>query len=300
MDARLGRDDQPSDSCGSIAELPRPLAFVLSGGAASGATQVGMLRALAEAGVHPDLVVGTSVGAINGVMVAARPDDGPDRLDRVWHEVDRDEILGSSGIRCLPRLFRTRRYLFPPDALSALIRRNLPVADFGSLSVPFVAVATRVAGGTPALLDRGCLERALLASTAIPGVFPRVEVDGDWYFDGGVTANVPVRQAFDLGAASVLVLNAAPPESEERALPHNIAETLQYVASLMMRNQVSATAAPSHRHRVVELPRTSPHGLGVFDFSRTAELIDRAYRATAEVLRSPSLPPAAMAGAPAA
>lgn len=273
------RAQQP-ESWGQVADLPRPLAFVLSGGAASGATQVGMLAALRDHGVVPDLVVGTSVGAINGVMAAACPVAGPDQLAEVWRVIGRDEILGSSGFRCLPRLVRTRRHLFPPDALRGLIRRNVPVRCFDALSVRFVAVATEVTKGAPASLASGNLEDALLASAAIPGVFPRVEIDGEWYFDGGVTANVPVAQAIELGARSVLVLNSAPPPTP-RDLPTNIAETMHYVASLLMRNQNSATAAHlGHRGPVLELPRTSPHGLGPFDFSSTAELIDRAYEAT--------------------
>lgn len=283
MDPRLGGVSRSEARCARLSDLPRPLAFVLSGGAASGATQVGMLQALRDAGVHPDLIVGTSVGAINGAVIAARPDDGAEYLADIWAQIDRDEILGSSGIRSLPRLVRTRRHLFPPDALRSLIRRHLPVREFGALATQFIAVATRVAGGTPALLGNGAIEPALLASAAIPGIFPRVEVNGEWYFDGGVTANVPIRQAFQAGAAAVLVLNAAPPLTD-RDLPGNIAETLQYVASVLMRNQVAAEPAPDERHRVLELPRSSPHGLGVFDFSRTAELIGLGRAATAAAL----------------
>lgn len=275
---------QQPESWGQLADLPRPLAFVLSGGAASGATQVGMLAALRDAHVVPDLIVGTSVGAINGVMTAALPDAGADHLAEVWGRIDRDEILGSSSLRCLPRLVRTRRHLFPPDALRGLIRRNVPVRCFDALAVPFVAVATEVTKGTPAALASGNLEDALLASAAIPGVFPRVQIDGAWYFDGGVTANVPVAQAVELGARSVLVLNSAPPATP-RDLPTNIAETMQYVASLLMRNQTSATVGHlGHRGPIVELPRTSPHGLGPFDFSRTSELIDVAYERTMRFL----------------
>ncbi len=283
MGGHQGESTARLSICDRIRTLPRPLAFVLSGGAASGASQVGMLQALRRAGVAPDLIVGTSVGAINGALVAALPDGGADYLGDVWHEIDRDEILGSSGIRCLPRLMRTRRHLFPPTALQALIRRHLPVMEFASLAVPFAAVATRVADGTPTVLKHGVVERALLASTAIPGIFPRVEIDGHCYFDGGVTANVPVRQAFDLGAKSAIVLNAGPPPTE-RALPTNIAETMHYVATVLMRNQLTSLPDLSDRHRVIELPRTSPHGLGAFDFSRTTDLIDTARHATSAVL----------------
>lgn len=289
MGAPLGRTDQPDDGR-QLAALPRPLAFVLSGGAASGASQVGMLAALRDAGVVPDIVVGTSVGAINGVMVASMQGAGVDRLTQVWSDIDRQEILGSSSIRCLPRLFRTRRHLFPPDALRSLIQRNLPVDRFDSLPIRFAAVATHVADGSPTVLQGGELEPALLASAAIPGVFPRVEIDGQWYFDGGVTANVPVRQAVELGARSVVVLDAAPPPSE-REQPTNIAETLQYVASLLMRSQISADV--THMRGLcdlIQLPRSTPAGIGPFDFSRSAELIELAYVQTRRFLARSSTP----------
>ena len=143
--------------------------------------------------------------------------------------------------------------------------------------MPFAAVATRVACGGATLLRNGWLEPALLATAAIPGIFPRVEIDGHWYFDGGVTANLPIRQALDLGAETVVVLNAAPPATD-RDLPTNIAETLHYVTTVLMRNQVSADIEHlRERHTILELPRTSPHGLSPFDFSGTAELVDTAY-----------------------
>lgn len=269
-----------------VASLPRPIAFALGGGAASGASQVGMLRALRDAGVEPDMIVGTSVGAINGAMACAQ-EWGVDRLVDVWCDIDKMEILGSSGIRCLPRLFRTRRHLFPPDALRSLIRRNIPARHFDGLDVAFAAVATHIGRGEATVLRSGDLETALLASAAIPGVFPRVEIDGEWYFDGGVTANLPVRQAIDLGAATVIVLDAAP-QAGEREQPANIAETLQYVAGLLMRSQVSCDlAALGQECHLVTLPRTTPTGIGPFDFSRSRELIELAYRVARTFLQTP-------------
>ncbi len=284
MSSTAAAPDPGAVDCGPLAGLPRPLAFVLSGGSSSGATQVGMLRALHDAGVAPDLIVGTSVGAINGVMVAGPPEEGLARLESVWEQVNRDTILGSSGIRCLPRLIRTRRHLFPSDALRSLISGHIPARRFDALRVPFVAMATRVAGGRATALRCGDLEQALLASAAIPGVFPCVQIDGQDYLDGGITANVPVRPAIEHGARSVIVLSSAPPDCD-RTVPTNIAETLQWVTHLMMRSQVSSDV--SHLgagHAIVELPRSSPHGLSPFDFSRTRELIETAYETTSGFL----------------
>ena len=271
--------DDIVSQCGGLGELPRPLAFVLSGGAASGATQVGMLLALRDAHVAPDMIIGTSVGAINGVMIAAHPDDGALRLRDVWATLDKEGLLGSSSLRSLPRLVRTRRHLYRSDGLRGLLHSHLSCRSFDQLALPFVAVATNASAGTTALLQRGPLEPALLASAAIPGIFPRVEIDGAWYFDGGITANVPVRQALRLGAQSVIVLNASPPAGE-RPLPANIAETIQYAVSLMMRNQAAAEAVGDEARPIVRLPQTSPANVGVFDFARARELIDLAHGVT--------------------
>ena len=260
--------------------LGGPVAFVLSGGAASGAVQVGMLRALAEAGVRPDLVVGTSVGAVNGVMVAADPVSGWEQLAEVWAQIDRAAVLGSNrSLRTWSCLMRTRRHLFETDSLQLLLRDNLPATTFDQLAVPFAAVVTNAATGTTELLGAGHLETALLASAAIPGAFPRVEIDGQMYFDGGVTANVPVRPAFELGAGTVVVLDSAT-ELHEGEPPTTIAGTMQYVVGLMMRSQTSNVMEAERESRVIRLPLATPPGIGVFDFARTEELIDLGYEKT--------------------
>lgn len=266
-----------------------PLAFVLSGGAASGAVQVGMLQALAEAGIRPDLIVGTSVGALNGVLVAADPSDLGSRLADVWLGLERGDVLGSNrSLRTWSCLVRTRRHLFEADALATFLRDNLPVPTFEELSVPFAAVVTKVQTGQTAVLQDGELETALLASTAIPGAFPRVEIDGELYFDGGVTANVPVRQALELGAGTVIVLDSAP-EPAEFETPTNIAGTIQHALGLMMRAQTSNLVPDDTPNaNVVRLPLATPSGVGVFDFDRTAELIERGNTRTAEFLTDQS------------
>ena len=263
----------------------RPLGFALSGGSASGAVQVGMLLALAEVGIRPDLIVGTSVGALNGVLVAADPTDNGEKLAEIWLNLERGDVLGSNrSLRTWSCLVRTRRHLFEADALASFLTSNLPVDSFEELAIPLAAVATRACTGETELLQRGSLTQALLASAAIPGAFPQVEIDGELYFDGGVTANVPVRQAFDLGAATVIVLDSGPePTSYEPST--NIAGTIQYAVGLMMRSQTSNLLPQlGTEHRVIRLPLATPPGVGVFDFDRTPELIERGHAATADFL----------------
>ena len=298
LDLRNDRDpvrnqDQANERVGSNPAAmgprnPRPLAFVLSGGSASGAVQVGMLAALTDAGLRPDLIVGTSVGAVNGSLMAASPETGAEKLREIWTGLERADVVGSNrSLRTLSCLVRTRRHLFEADGLKALIREHLPARTFEDLPVSFTAVATNARTGSTALLNEGELEPAVLASAAIPGAFPRVEIDDEWYFDGGVTANVPVRQALQLGAGSLVVLDTAPPATD-RELTSNIAGTIQHALSVMMRSQTSNVVddlVPGER--VIRLPAATPDGVGVFDFSRTAELIERGYETTANFLTQP-------------
>ena len=263
----------------ALIDLPRPLAFVLSGGSAAGAVQVGMLQALSEAGVVPDMVVATSVGAINGAMVAAGPEVASDRLRDIWLSLDRSDILGTLSLRTIAKAIRSRSHVFDGASLLDLIGTHLPVATFEQLNCRFGAVVTNANTGRPEVLTDGCLKSSLMASAAIPGFFPNVSIGDRIYFDGGVTANVPVRQAISLGAKSVVVLDAGQVPSDIRSHT-NIAGSIQFVLGLMTRNQRSSIVELEHRKRVVTLPLVTPAGLGCFDFSRTPELIERAYLST--------------------
>ena len=191
-----------------IGQWPRPLAFVLSGGGAFGSGQVGMLRALACRGIRPDLVVGTSIGALHGAVLAAHPDDAPDLLAAFWEGASRRSVFG--GRRDTVRSLVHTRSLASFHRLERLLDDALGDRGFGELTIPFAAVATDALTGDPVLLDDGDLRLALAASAAVPGVFPPVTIGGRPYVDGGVSANVPIRQALAFGAASVLVLDVTP------------------------------------------------------------------------------------------
>ncbi len=263
---------------------PRPLAFVLSGGGAFGSVQVGMLRALARHGIHPDLVVGSSVGSLNGAIIAADPVAAPDRLADLWTTMSRDQVFGH-GLLGAVRNLAVRRTLSSFDQLSSLIDQHLTADHFDDLSVPLGAVATDAAIGEPEILRTGPLKPALLASAAIPGVFPAVTIDGRPYVDGGVSANLPIRQAIAFGARSVIALDAAPLPAP--AAPRKLIGTPFHVATLMVRNQrAHAIDDLVGRYPILVLPSVTPHDIGSFNFHRTAELIDRAQQAAETALAS--------------
>ena len=167
--------------------LPRPLGFVLGGGGSLGAVQVGMLRALAERDLFPDLVVGTSVCSLNGAVVTLDPTGAANRLSRIWPRITRQMVFPGGPLVQLRTLQQDRTHLFPNTALQAVIRGYLAAnAHFADLALPFGAVTTDVATATPHVITDGRLVPALLASTAIPGIFPAVSLDGRQLYDGGL------------------------------------------------------------------------------------------------------------------
>ncbi|GIH22667.1 patatin [Acrocarpospora phusangensis] len=191
------------ESLVGLRALPRPVAVVVGGGGVLGAAQVGVGYALEQRGFVPDLIIGTSVGALNGAIAAAHPGQAAPWLDRVWTHARRREVfpLGYLSSRASICADRGLRRLIAQAGLPSRIEQ---------LEVPFTAVAMDLSTGAQALLDHGDLESALLASTAIPGVLPPVDRDGRTLVDGGVISYVPVRAAQEAGAASVVVLSIGP------------------------------------------------------------------------------------------
>ncbi|MGY2002602.1 patatin-like phospholipase family protein [Blastococcus sp. SYSU DS1024] len=183
-------------------------AFVLGGGGVLGAAEVGMLQALFEHGVRPDLIVGTSVGAINGALVAADPTPAAvDRMRAVWEELASAGVLSGSVLARVGTLVRTRTHLHPREPLRDLLTRHLPVQTFGELEVPFQCVAASIERAAEHWFADGPLVPAVLASCAVPGLLPPVELDGEHYLDGGLVHSIPVGRAVALGADTIYVLH---------------------------------------------------------------------------------------------
>src|SRR5215217_3246083 len=182
-------------------------AFVLGGGGQLGAHEVGMLRALLERGIRPDLVVGTSIGAINGAAVAAEPSPAAvERLARTWSGIERDDVFAGSILGRLGTLARTRTHLHDNASLRARLAETLP-ARIEDLAVPFQCVAASIEQAAEHWFSEGPLVDAVLASSAVPGILPPVAIDGEHYVDGGVVNSIPVGRAVALGARTVYVLH---------------------------------------------------------------------------------------------
>jgi NTE family protein len=182
-------------------------AFVLGGGGVMGAHEVGMLWALTEAGIKPDVVVGTSVGAINGAFVAADPAGSAERLSELWHSARLQRAFSGTLLSRAARLARSKTHLHSIEPLRAMLEEALPAADFADLELPFHCVAASIEQASARWFSSGPLVPAVLASCAVPGLLPPVEVDGGHYFDGGLVHSIPVGRAIELGASSIYVLH---------------------------------------------------------------------------------------------
>ena len=167
------------------------LAFVLSAGGSLGSVQVGCIEALIRHGVFPDLVVGTSVGALNGVWMAKDPTlNGVEKLKELWLSLKPHGPFQEGNLRVLMRLLLGRSYLFANKALRKLVCQYVGGKTFEDLAIPAVVVATNLETGEPAYFRQGLLEPAVMASTAIPGAFPPVEIDGVEYIDGAMMSKL--------------------------------------------------------------------------------------------------------------
>jgi len=191
--------------------LPRPIAFVLSGGSSLGALHVGMLQAIQEAGIEPDFLVGTSVGALNATFMGAGFTGARvAQLADVWRSIKTRDVFAGLGWWSAVRASLGSRTLASPAGLRSIIHDNLP-ASHAELVVPTAVVTTDLCMGRAVVLRDGDLRRNVLASAAIPGVFPPVTHGEQTLVDGGIVAHVPLLPAKELGARTAVVLDAGFP-----------------------------------------------------------------------------------------
>lgn len=257
-----------------VPEFPRPLAFVLSGGGAIGSAQVGHLLVLRELGIRPDLIVGTSVGAINGAVIAADPAEGAVQLFRIWASVRREDVFPVPPLHLLSSLRRGMAGMLPVGGLVSLVTGNLGVTDLEQLAIPLHVIATNAVSGELVDLVKGGLVDALLASSAVPGLFPPRSIDSLTLMDGGLVANVPVDHALDLGARSAIVMDAAWPCKLTRP-PQTVLESIAVALRLLTRSQADAhMLAAAQRGLVVHLPTPCTVRGSPLDFSGVVEVVE--------------------------
>jgi NTE family protein len=269
-----------------LAAVPRPLVFVMPGGGALGAYQVGVLRALTAAGVVPDMLIGVSAGAVNASLFAWNQGvDGVRRVESVWRNIQRRDLMRfNPGRLALAVVGRQPSFLDNRHGRHFL-RQQLGHRLLEHSPVPLVVVATDLVTGQPVGLRRGEAVTAVLASAAFPGVYPPVEFEGRRYIDGGVVADVPLDLAVELGAATALVLPVPP--SQQGDMPRHAIDILLRSSTFGVEaHGRSVLHRPPPGLRVVEVP-APPSQLTTFDVGRTAAMIDEgAANANAWLARS--------------
>ncbi|MGD0394500.1 MAG: patatin-like phospholipase family protein [Acidimicrobiales bacterium] len=261
-------------------------AFVLSGGGNLGPMQAGTIVALTEAGVIPDLLVGTSVGALNAAFLSTRPGVGGARaLMAAWSALHRRQAVRLNPLTALAGFLGTRDHLVSDQQLRQLIRRWVEIGRIEQATTPFAVVATDALTGEDVVLTCGDVVDALAASSAVPGLFPPVQIDGRWLVDGGLSANHPVLQAQTLGADDIYVITTATAPRPPRPPRGAVAVAMTSAALVMMRadrrrleEAADRAAAAGGSIRIV--PSAEPSAPGPFDFRRSDSLATAAYRRT--------------------
>lgn len=250
-----------------------------------------MLAALTDAGIRPDLVVGTSIGAINGAVYAADPGpSGVERLRALWREVATSDLLAANVFERVRHVARSRIAIQDTAPLRRLLESSLPVPRFDDLAVPFQCVAASIERAAEHWFEHGELVPALLASSAVPTLFEPVEIDGEHFYDGGLVNSVPLDRAVRLGATTVYVLQVGRIEQPLRP-PTKIWEPA-LVAFEIARRHRFATLRDEHPEGVSVHLIPSGNDLGYddtrqlrwTDLSDTDALIDGARRAATAYL----------------
>jgi len=266
-----------------VAQGRQKTAFVFAGGGSLGAVQVGMLSALLSAGVEPDFVVGASVGALNASYFAGIPNaKGVATLAGLWSGVRRRDVFPFTFAAALA-LIGNQGYLIHPGSLRRLIKKNLPYARLEDAAIPVYVTATS-AQGTAVCLSRGPAVDAILASAAIPGIFPPVRIGAQTLMDGAIAIDSPIRTAADLGASRIIVLRTGYACSLKELPRGAIARALHAITLLIeWRLLHDMERIPQHIH-VCAVPMLCPLEIEPYDFSKSRYLIERAAQSTRQWL----------------
>jgi NTE family protein len=266
-------------------------AFVLGGGGMLGAAQVGMLRALLEDGLVPDVVLGASVGAVNGAFIAAQPTSaGVEQLTGIWTSLSRGGVFAGSLLSQAVTVARHRTHLHAPGRLAALLQDHIAVDRIEDLAIAYQCVAASIERASAHWFCDGPLVDAVLASSAVPGLLPPAVVGGEHFYDGGLVDSTPVGRAVQLGATEIYVLHVGRLERELRA-PRAPWEVGLVAFEIARRHRfVESLAAVPDGCRVHVLPAgrqsTPLINLRYRGTRNVRETIDMAYDATARSLEA--------------
>lgn len=257
------------------------VAFALAGGGSRAAVQVGMLQALSDAGIRPDLVSGTSAGAVNAVWYGMYP-DRLGQLQEIWGQLRTRDVFPGNQLRIAVNLLRDG-YIHSSRAWQAFLQRQIGYASFEDTQIPVLVLAVRMSDGLRRVFDRGPLVPSVMASTAIPGVFPPFSIESELYVDGGVIECMPVPAVQERGADVIYALDCSGYAPQVGSPPGSVVDRCGQIAAKAYADAV-CSAAMACGLTVHLLRPDIPDVFDARDFRRTAELISIGYEYTKRYL----------------
>lgn len=251
-----------------------------------GSAQVGMLKALFEQGIIPDFFVGTSVGAINSAFMCGNPTlEGVRELEKIWMSVRREDVFPVDVFGTLVNLFKKKNFLVSSRGLRKLVKSNIQYAVLGDSKIPCLLIATDLMTGEQVVLSSGNVVDAVLASAALPGIYPPVEMAGRFLVDGGLSSNTPLSVAAEYGADEVFILPAGFPKALDRP-PSGIIEMFSHSLSILIDQQILRDIEDYRKNILIHIvPPANAPGSSPYDFSRTGEYLSLAYESTVRWLQ---------------
>lgn len=259
---------------------PTSTAFVFAGGGSFGAIQVGMMHSLAAHGISADMVVGSSVGALNGAYYAGEPSlKGVLQLESIWRGLRRRDVFPVTWRTLLGFLWR-RDFLIPQDGILKLIDDHLPYRNLQDARLPLHIVTTDIVSGDSVVLSEGPAAEAIIASTAIPGAFAPVRHKDIYLADGAISSNTPVRVAVAKGARRLIILPTGYACAITTPPSGAVANALHALTLLIARQLVSDLEGLGPDIEYFVVPPLCPLVGSPYDFSRTADHIERAIHST--------------------
>jgi len=259
---------------------PVKTAFVFAGGGSFGAIQVGMMHSLAAHGISADMVVGSSVGALNGAYYAGDPTlEGVLQLETIWRGLQRQDVFPMTWRTLLGFIWR-RDFLIPHDGIRKLIDDHIPYRNLEDAKLPVHIVTTDIISGDSVVLSEGSTSDAIVASTAIPGAFAPVRYKDYYLADGAISSNTPVRVAVKKGARRLIILPTGYACAEHTPPSGALANALHALTLLIARQLVSELDGLDPGIEYYVVPPLCPLVGSPYDFTRTADHIERAIRST--------------------
>jgi NTE family protein len=263
------------------------IAFVLSGGGVLGAAQVGQLQALISAGIIPDVVIATSVGALNAAALATEPTpEAMDRLGEVWRGLKTEDIFPGSRFARAWNVVSRGDHIHENSGIRKLVEQ-LHARTFEETQIPLWVSATNLRTGEEEWFSSGPLMQAILASTALPGIFPPMAIDGELYIDGGVVNNVPISKAVELGARRVYVLTCGTATGTQRPIRRPLDVLVQAFAHSRRARVSHDITRYSAEAEIVMMPTFDPGFIAYNDPSQSGRLIDRSRELSAPFVVTP-------------